>query len=392
MKNAVDIIEIAVENSIKHFTMGGANTYLKLISRFSKDILIIPVVGSAMEAKLAERAGAKLVICEGQESGGSIGGLSLFSLLPQVVDAVEIPVIAAGGIADSRGMRAAFTLGAEGIQMGTRFLASKECSVIEDYKNRIIKARDIDSIVISRKIKRPTRVIKNKFAVDYLSKEKKGTNENELSKLVRGRLKLAVQSDVDSGAMHAGEISGLITDIKSTREIIEDIVWGYSSKDNYDYANVNEVIDAEFSKYLKHKPPILLVDKIIDLEPGVGSRTSLKLSKDKWFFKCHYPDYPVMPGTLLLEAMSQTITLSVTSMNEFNHEWGGILLLSSITDVKFKKEALPGIELIMTAKIDSFKRGIVKGNIKCEADGEPICSCVNDNCNSKCLKSIKQSD
>ena len=374
-ENAVNIIEIAVENDIKHFTMGGANTYLKLISRFSKDVLIIPVVGSAMEAKLAERAGAKSIICEGQESGGSIGRLSLFSLLPQVVDAVKIPVIAAGGIADSRGMRAAFAFGAEGIQMGTRFLASKECSVIEDYKNRIIKARDIDSMVISRKIKRPTRVIKNKFVVDYLSKEQKETDESELSKLVRGRLKLAVESDVDLGAMHAGEISGLITDVKSTREIIEDIVWGFSN-DNYECANDNEVIDTEVSKYLKHKPPILLVDKILDLEPGIECKASLKLSKDKWFFKCHYPDYPVMPGTLLLEAMSQTMTLAVTSMDEFSDEWGGLLLLSSITNVKFKKEALPGLELIMTAKIDSFKRGIVKGNIKCEADEELICSCA----------------
>ena len=366
-ENAVNIIEIAVENEIKFFTMGGINTYLKLISKFSKDVLIIPVVGSVMEAKLAERAGAKSIICEGQESGGSIGGLSLFSLLPQVVDAVKIPVIAAGGIADSRGMRAAFTFGAQGIQMGTRFLASKECSVIEDYKRRIIKARDIDSMVISRKIKRPTRVIKNKFAVNYFSKEQKETDEIELSKLVRGRLKLAVESDVDLGAMHAGEISGLITDIKSTREIIEDIVWGYSSD--------SEVRDTEVSKYLKHKPPILLVDKILELEPGIESRTSLKLSEDKWFFKCHYPDYPVMPGTLLVEAMSQTITLTVTSMDEFSDEWGGLLLLSSINNVKFKKEALPGLELIMTAKIDSFKRGIVKGNIKCDADGELICSC-----------------
>ena len=373
--NAVNIIEIAVENDIKFFTMGGANTYLKLISRFIKDVLIIPIVGSAIEAKLAERAGARLIICEGQESGGSIGGLSLFSLLPQVVDAVKIPVIAAGGIADSRGMRAAFALGAEGIQMGTRFLASKECSVIHDYKKRIIKARDIDSMVISRKIKRPTRVIKNKFAIDYLSKEQKETDKDELSKLVRGKLKLAVQSDVDAGAMHAGEISGLISDIKSTREIIEGIVLGYS-KDNYEYPNDYEVIDYRISKYLKHKPPILLLDKILDLEPGIGSRASLMLNKDKWFFNCHYPDYPVMPGTLLLEAMSQTLTLSVTSMDEFSDEWGGLLLLSGITDVKFKKEALPGTELIITAKIDSFKRGIVRANISCESDKELICSCV----------------
>ena len=374
-ESAIEIVELAVENGIKYFTMGGANTYLKLISKFSQDVLIIPLVGSSIEAKLAERAGAKLIICEGQESGGSIGRLSLFSLLPQVVDAVKIPVIAAGGIADSRGMRAAFALGARGIQMGTRFLASEECHILEEYKKRIIKARDIDSIVISRKIKHPTRVIKNKFAVEYLSREREEIDKRELSKLVRGRLKLAVEGDANSGALHAGEISGLISDIKNVRDIIEDIVWGFSNNNN-EFSNTHEERDTGISKYLKHKPPILLIDKILDLEPGIQSITSLKLSKDKWFFNCHYPDYPVMPGTLLLEAMSQTLTLSVTSMDEFSDEWGGLLLLSGMTDVKFKKEAMPGFELIMTAKIDSFKRGIVKGSVTCETNGELICSCI----------------
>ena len=374
-KEAESIIEIAFASGKNIFTVSGSNRYLRFLSKYGDDALIIPVIGNVMEAKLAERTGAKAVICEGQESGGSIGRLSLFSLLPQIVDAIEIPVIAAGGIADSRGMRAAFALGAQGIQMGTRFLASEECRVIEEYKKRILKAKDIDSIVIFNKVKYPARVIKNKFAMEYLSKERDDTSQEELIALGKGSLKLAVESDVDLGAMHAGEISGLITDIKSTREIIEDIVLGYSN-DNYECANDNEVIDTEVSKYLKHKPPILLVEKILDLEPGIECKASLKLSKDKWFFKCHYPDYPVMPGTLLLEAMSQTMTLVVTSMDEFSDEWGGLLLLSSITNVKFKKEALPGLELIMTAKIDSFKRGIVKGNIKCEADGEPICSCV----------------
>jgi len=374
-KEAESIIEIAFASGKNIFTVSGSNRYLRFLSKYGDDALIIPVIGNVMEAKLAERSGAKAVICEGQESGGSIGRLSLFSLLPQIVDAIDIPVIAAGGIADSRGMRASFALGAQGIQMGTRFLASEECRVIEEYKKRILKAKDIDSIVIFNKVKYPARVIKNKFAMEYLSKERDDTSQEELIALGKGSLKLAVESDVDLGAMHAGEISGLITDIKSTREIIEDIVLGYSN-DNYGFANDSEIIDTEVSKYLKHKPPILLVDKILELEPGIESRTSLKLSEDKWFFKCHYPDYPVMPGTLLVEAMSQTMTLAVTSMDEFSDEWGGLLLLSGITDVKFKKEVFPDIELIMTAKIDSFKRGIVKGSIKCEADGELMCSCV----------------
>jgi len=369
-KEAEYIIEIAFASGKKIFTVSGSNSYLRFLSKYGDDILIIPVIGNVMEAKLAERTGAKAVICEGQESGGSIGRLSLFSLLPQVVDAVEIPVIAAGGIADSRGMRAAFALGAQGIQMGTRFLASEECRVIEEYKKRILKAKDIDSIVIFNKVKYPARVIKNKFAMEYLSKERDDTSLEELIALGKGSLKLAVEADADAGALMAGESAGLIRDVKSARDIIEGIVSGF------ELSNDNGIPDKRISQYLKHKPPILFVDEIIELKPGIESRTNLKLSKDKWFFKCHYPDYPVMPGTLVLEAMSQTMTLAVTSMDEFSDERGGLLLLSSITNVKFKKEALPGLELIMTAKIDSFKRGIVKGNIKCEADGELICSCV----------------
>ena len=135
-KNAVSIIEIAVKNNIKFFTMGGANTYLKLINKFNEDILIIPLVGSVMEARLAERAGAKLLICEGQESGGSIGKL-LFSLLPQVTDAVTI-CHSCWWNADSQGHAAAFALGAEGIQMGTRF-GERGMRINEEYKERIIK-------------------------------------------------------------------------------------------------------------------------------------------------------------------------------------------------------------------------------------------------------------
>jgi enoyl-[acyl-carrier protein] reductase II len=372
--NAVNIVEIAIANGIKVFTMGGANVYLKLIPKYGEDVLIVPLVGSVMEAKLAERAGAKVIICEGQESGGSIGRLSLFSLLPQVVDAVKIPVIAAGGIADSRGMCATFALGAQGIQIGTRFLASEECCVSDEYKKRILKARDTDSMVIGRKINSPTRVIKNKFAVDYVSKERNETSQGELLAMSRGRLKLAAKLDVDTGALHAGEIAGLICDIKSARDIIEGIVLGFA-KDVFEGYDDNSAPDERISRYLRHKPPILLVDKVLDLKPGIESRTSLKLSEDKWFFNCHYPDYPVMPGSLLFEAMSQTMTLVVTSMDKFNEEWGGVLLLSGISNAKFSREALPGVELIMSAKIDSFKRGIVKGNIRCEADGELICTC-----------------
>jgi len=369
-KKAEYIIQSAIASGIKIFTIVDSNRYLKYLTKYEDDVLIIPIIGNVMEAKLAERMGAKAVICEGQESGGRIGRLSLFSLLPQVVDAIKIPVIAAGGIADSRGMRAAFALGAQGIQMGTRFLASEECNIIEEYKKRILKAKDIDSMVIFNNINYPVRVIKNKFSIEYSRKERSDISKEELIALSKGRLKIAAESDADAGTMHAGEVAGLIRDVKSVRDIIEGIVSGF------ELSNDNSNPDKRISQYLKHTPPILFVDEIIELKPGIESQTRLKLSKDKWFFKCHYPDYPVMPGTLLLEAMSQTMTLAVTSMDEFSDEWGGLLLLSGINNVKFKKEAMPGLELIMTAKIDSFARGIIKGNIKCEADGELICSCI----------------
>jgi enoyl-[acyl-carrier protein] reductase II len=372
--DAVDIIELAITKGIKVFTMGGSSIYLKLIPKYGKDVLIIPLVGSVMEAKLAERAGAKAIICEGQESGGSIGRLSLFALLPQVVDAVKIPVIAAGGIADNRGMRAAFALGAQGIQMGTRFLASEECSISEEYKNRIIKARDTDSMVIFSKINYPARVIRNKFAVDYVSKERNGTSQDDLIALSKGRLKLAAEFDADSGALMAGEIAGMISEIKSVREIIDEIVFDNLTEKNT-FQNDTIISDERVTQFLKHKPPILLVDKILELKSGIECITSLELKNNHWFFKCHYPDYPVMPGSLLIEAMSQTMTILVTSMDNFNEEWGGILLLSTISNAKFRKEALPGVKLKMTAKIESFKRGIVKGNIRCETEGDLICTC-----------------
>ena len=364
------IIKNALSRGKKKFTVSGSNRYLKFLSNYGDDALIIPVIGNVMEAKLAERSGAKAIICEGQESGGSIRRLSLFSLLPQVVDAVEIPVIAAGGISDSRGMNAAFALGAEGIQMGTRFLASEECQIIEEYKKRIIKAKYIDSTVIFNKVKYPARVIRNKFAMDYISKENSATSQKDLIALGKGRLKKAVEADADAGALMAGEGAGLIREVKSAGKIVEEIVAGFESSHSYSSS------DNRISKYLKHKPPILFIDEIIELKPGVKSLTRLKLNKDRWFFKCHYPDYPVMPGTLVLEAMSQTMTLAITSMDNANYELEGLTLLSEIHSVKFNKEVLPGFELIITAKIDSFKRGIAKGNITCKIDDELVCSCL----------------
>ena len=370
--NASDVIKIAIDHNINVFTMGGANTYLKLISKYGSDVLIIPLVGSVIEAKIAERAGAQIIICEGQESGGSIGRLSLFSLLPQVVDAVNIPVIAAGGIADGRGMRAAFSLGAEGIQMGTRFLASNECSVIAEYKSRIVKARDTDSLVISRKINRPTRVVKNKFALDYLSKEK-NSDENDLKDFVRGKLKMAVESDANIGAMHGGEISGLIRDVKSCSQIIKDIINEFSSQFNF-ISQQNKKTDNQISKLLKHKPPILLVQRIDHLEPGCKCVASINLEDTDWFFKCHYPNYPVMPGALLIEAMSQVLVLAVSDGEKLSQANGPGVLLNKVSNAIFHKEVIPGMKIKIEANVISSKRGIINGAISCISGDDLVCS------------------
>jgi enoyl-[acyl-carrier protein] reductase II len=219
-----NLLRMSIEMGVKIFTLSGSRKYLQLFSKYGSEKVLIPVIGNVMEAKLCERAGAKAVICEGQESGGSIGRLSSFALIPQVVDAVSIPVIAAGGIADSRGLRAAFTLGAKGVQLGTRFLASTECGVLDAYKQRIVRARDTDTAVLFNRINRPARVLRNKFAMEYLNSEHGHVAEDVLLSMSKDRLKIAAQESVDLGALMAGEVAGLIHEIKPVSEIIQELI------------------------------------------------------------------------------------------------------------------------------------------------------------------------
>lgn len=222
---AEDIIELVCEEKVPIVTTGAGNPgkYMKKFK--SSGVKVIPIVPSVALGKRLERQGADALIVEGTEAGGHIGELTTMSLVPQVVDSVDIPVIAAGGIADGRGFLAALSLGAEGIQMGTRFVCSSECIVHNNYKEKIVKSKDRDAIVTGRSTGYPVRVIKNKFANEYLRLEKEEVPFEKLEELGAGRLRLAVkEGDMDNGSLMAGQISGMIKDVKSCEEIINNIL------------------------------------------------------------------------------------------------------------------------------------------------------------------------
>lgn len=219
-----EVVDTVLEEGVPVVTTGAGNPG-KYLERFKeKNIKVIPVVPSVALAKRMEKEGVDAVIVEGTEAGGHIGELTTFALVPQVVDAVSIPVIAAGGIADARGFVAAFALGAEGVQMGTRFVLSTEAKVHENYKNLLLKAKDRDAIVTGRTTGHPVRVIKNKFTREFLELEKQNVPLEELDKFGAGKLRLAVvEGDVEQGSVMSGQIAGLINDIKPCKEIIEGI-------------------------------------------------------------------------------------------------------------------------------------------------------------------------
>lgn len=223
--NAEEVAKIVVEEGVKVVTTGAGNPgkYMNLWK--TAGVKVIPVVASVAMAKMMERAGADAVVAEGMESGGHIGSITTMTLVPQVVDAVSIPVIAAGGIADGRGMAAAFMLGAEGIQMGTRFVASSESIVHENYKKQILKAKDIDSVVTGMSTGHPVRSLRNKMTKEYLQLEKQNADFMELEKLTLGSLRKAVMDgDTVNGTLMAGQIAGLVRKEQSCQEIIEEIV------------------------------------------------------------------------------------------------------------------------------------------------------------------------
>ena len=219
---ADDVAKVVVEEGVKVVTTGAGNPGKYMDMWKSAGIKVIPVVASVALAKMMEKAGADAVVAEGTESGGHIGEATTMTLVPQVVDAVKIPVIAAGGIADGRGMAAAFMLGAEAVQVGTRFVVAKESIVHENYKQRIIKAKDIDSTVTGRSHGHPVRCLRNQMTREYVKLEQEGKSFEELEYLTLGALRKAVvDGDVTHGTVMAGQIAGMINKEQTCKEIID---------------------------------------------------------------------------------------------------------------------------------------------------------------------------
>lgn len=225
--NAPEVAKVVIEEGVPIVTTGAGNPGKFIPMWKEAGVKVVPVVASAAMAKMMERAGADAVVAEGMESGGHIGELTTMALVPQVADAVQIPVIAAGGIADARGFAAALMLGAEAVQMGTRFVTAKESIVHPNYKERVVKAKDIDSEVTGRSTGHPIRVLRNQMSRDYLKMEKAGASFEELETLTLGSLRKAVMDgDVKGGSLMAGQIAGLVKQENTCKEIIDEIING----------------------------------------------------------------------------------------------------------------------------------------------------------------------
>ena len=219
-----EVAQLLAEEHVSVVTTGAGNPSKYIKFWVEAGIKVIPVVASVALAKMVERARAFAVIAEGGESGGHVGDSTTISLVPQVCDAVSIPVIAAGGIADGRGMAAVFMLGACGVQMGTRFLLAEECGVHKNYKEKVIKASDISTIVTGKRLGHPVRSIKTAFSRAYAKAEYSDISDDDLEQMAVGALRLAaVSGDAEKGCFLAGQIAGLVTKEQPAKEIIEEV-------------------------------------------------------------------------------------------------------------------------------------------------------------------------
>ena len=232
--NADEIARLVCDEKVLVVTTGAGSPGKYIEMWKGHGIKVIPVVPSVAIAKRMEKFGADAVIAEGMESGGHIGQTTTMSLVPQVVDAVNIPVIAAGGIGDGRGIAASFMLGAVGVQMGTRFLVSNECNVHKNYKEKVLKAKDIETEVTGTSTSHPVRVLRNKLTREYIKIEKSNSNSDKLESLTRGALRKAViEGDTENGSVMAGQIAGLVKKEQSCKEIIEELMTEFDKCINY---------------------------------------------------------------------------------------------------------------------------------------------------------------
>lgn len=237
-----EVMQVVVEERVPVITTGAGNPgeYIPALKAIGSKV--IPVVASVALAKRLERTGVDAVIAEGTESGGHIGELTTMALVPQVVDAVKIPVIAAGGIGDSRGIAAAFALGAKGVQLGTRFVVSKECTAHENYKNAVIKTKDRSTTTTGVSTGHPVRVIANKLSREYQEMEANGASVEELEKFGAGRLRMAAKDgDTDYGSVMIGQIAGMMKEIQTVEEIVQDLVKGLPGV----VENIKNTVEAE---------------------------------------------------------------------------------------------------------------------------------------------------
>lgn len=222
-----EVMQVVVDERVAVVTTGAGNPAEYLPALKEVGTKVIPVVASVALAKRLVRSGVDAVIAEGTESGGHIGDITTMALVPQVADAVDVPVIAAGGIGDSRGISAAFALGASGVQMGSRFVVSEECIAHENYKKLVLKAKDRSTVVTGRSTGHPVRVIGNKMTREYAELEANQASVEELEKFGAGRLNLAThKGDVENGSVMIGQICGMFNDIKPVAQIIDELVNG----------------------------------------------------------------------------------------------------------------------------------------------------------------------
>lgn len=223
--NVKALIDVVLEEKIEAITYGGGDIEPYVKDLKENNVFLIGLANTVEKAVRAEKDGADMVVCEGTEAGGHVGKITTFTLVPQVVDAIHIPVFAAGGIADKRGVNAALALGAQGVQIGTRFIASHECQLPDTYKNAILQASDIDTTITGRKFGSGVRVLNNKMAQDYINLEYSDATFDDLEKITKGSLKRSViDGDVETGSVMMGQVSGLIHEILSIEAIIQSLV------------------------------------------------------------------------------------------------------------------------------------------------------------------------